>query len=73
VECLLSATTLGLEGYKKEKQATRLSPAYHQPKSKSRSLMTSHATERCPRTIFLLVETLASKGFDKLLRVFSMV
>jgi hypothetical protein len=73
VECLLSATILGLEGYKKEKQATRLSPAYHQPKSKSRSLMTSHATERCPRTIFLLVETLASKGFDKLLHVFSMV
>lgn len=34
--CLLLATTADWVGYKKKKQATRLSPAYHQPKSKSR-------------------------------------
>lgn len=61
--CLQFATTADWEGYKKKKQATRLSPAYHQPKSKSRLFRIFLALKWSSTINILFAETAVNKGF----------
>lgn len=57
------ATTADWKGYKKKKQATRLSPAYHQPKSKSRFFRISWSLKLPSTEYVLCAETPSGNGF----------